>query len=108
MMVNKIASRLRFCSRGALAQSWGGAVRPREIFLNPAIFIWIIRTLFNRNKSGRCAPRSCNGPNSYESKLSTNWDHHNCRLTSADLFLPCAVLLTDAEVSEDVAEDFVS
>ena len=75
--------------------------------MNPAIFIWIIRNLFNRNKSGRCAPNNCNDARSYVSKLTTSRHHHAYRLTSADLFLSCAVLFTDAEVPEDVAEDFV-
>ena len=60
----------------------------RNIFLNPAIFIWSIRTIFNRNKSGRCAPNNCNDARSYVSKLTTSRHHHNCRLRRRTYFFP--------------------
>jgi hypothetical protein len=75
-----------FARAGARTILWGGAKVLGNIFLNPAIFIWIIRNLFNRNKSGRCAPYKSKEIRSYESKLSTSGPLRICRRTSADLF----------------------
>ena len=53
-------SRLSFVeillTRGARTILWGGAVRPREDLLESYYLHLSISNLFNRNKSGRCAP----------------------------------------------------
>ena len=47
MMVNKIASRRRFCSREALVQFWGGAVSPREDLLDDSVCITVSMEVSN-------------------------------------------------------------
>ena len=64
----------------------GWAVSPREHLLESCIFIWIIRNLFNRNKSGRCAPYKSKEIRSYESKLSTSGPLRICRLRRRTYF----------------------
>lgn len=50
-MVNKIASRLKFCSRGALAQFVGGGGGKSSATWGEVVCIQ-----HPENKSGRCAP----------------------------------------------------
>ena len=49
------------------------------------------------NKSGRCAPYKSKDIHSYESELSTSGPLCLLPTLSADLFLPCAVLFSDAK-----------
>ena len=48
----------------------GGAVSPREDLLESYYLHLSISNLFNRNKSGRCAPCKSKEIRSYESELS--------------------------------------
>ena len=58
------------------------------------------------NKSGRCAPYKSEDIHSYESELSRA-DIFVFTDFVGDLFLSCAVLFSDAEITEDVSKDFV-
>ena len=59
-----------FARAGRSHNRWGGAVRPREHLLEFYYLHLSISNLFNRNKSGRCAPYKSKEVYSYESELS--------------------------------------
>ena len=80
----------RFCSLRS-HNRWGGAVSPREDLLESYYLHLSISNLFNRNKSGRCAPWKSKEAYSYESELST----------SGPLRV-CLIEMPDQEVGHDV------
>ena len=95
MMSNEFASRRKFCSLRS-HNLRGGTVSPREDLLESYYLHLNISNLFNRNKSGSCAPYKSKEAHSYESELSTSGPLCLLPTLSADLFLSCAVLFADA------------
>ena len=61
------------CARAGRSHNLvGWAVSPRKHLLESYYLHLSISNLFNRNKSGRCAPYKSKEAHSYESELSTS------------------------------------